>query len=400
MAVRSSKIHRYRPFRWLYAAGALAYLHLTFVAFFNSSFAESLLGEQGVGILYVAGALLAIVVFFSISHILSRFGNYRVLVTATAIEALALLGLATIEYPLLLIGLFVIHLATYPIIFFTLDVFLENYTHPEQGEEDRTGHMRGIYLAIANFAYMAAPLFIGFVLGRTDNFHIVYAMAAGILIPFLALIALKFRRFIDPEYHSIGFRRLLPTLRLIRDNANLFGVYGAHFLLRLFYAWSIVYLPIFLHTHLGYSWPTIGIIFAVTLSPYVLFEIPIGRWADRYLGEQEFMVLGFLVMGLSVALVPFLGIGSILLWILLIFLMEMGAAFVEITTESYFFKQVASNNVNLISLFRMLQPIAYVSGIALASLALFLIPLSQLFMVFGVILLGGIIFALGITDTR
>lgn len=400
MAGRTLRAHRYRPVRWLYAAGFLAYLHLTFVAFFNSSFVAGFLGERGVGVLYIVGSLIAIAGFFSISHILSRIGNYRVLVITTTIEALALLGLATINDPFVLVPLFVIHLATYPLIFFTLDVFLENYTHPEGAEEDRTGRVRGLYLAIANFAFMAAPLFIGYVLGDAENFHVIYAMAAGILLPFLAITALKFRRFIDPKYHSIDVRHVGSTLALIFRNPNLSGVFGAHFLLRLFYAWSIVYLPIYLHTHIGFSWPTIGIILAVTLSPYVLFEIPIGRWADRYLGEQEFMVVGFFILGLAVASVPFLGVASLPLWIVLIFLMESGASFVEITTESYFFKQVASNNVNLISLFRMIQPIAYSAGIAFASMMLFALDLGYLFTVFGVILLFGMIFAMQIEDTR
>ncbi len=397
---RARKVHRYKPVRWLYAAGFLAYLHLTFVAFFNSSYIATILGERGVGLVYICGSLLAIAGFFSISHILSRIGNYRVLIIATSLEALALLGLAMINNPFILAPLFVLHIAVYPLIFFTLDVFLENYTHPEGKEEDRTGHVRGLYLAFANFAFMAAPLFIGYVLGNSENFHVIYAMASGLLVLFLAITALKFRRFIDPKYHSIGIGRVFPTLRLISGNPNLAGVYSAHFLLRLFYAWSIVYAPLYLHEHLGYDWPTIGLILAVTLSPYVLFEIPIGRWADKYLGEQEFMILGFLVMGLAVASVPFLGVGSVFLWMVLIFLMETGAAFVEITTESYFFKQVASNNVNLISLFRMLQPVAYVFGIAFASLMLFVIDLSYLFTVFGLILLLGALFAMRIDDTR
>lgn len=400
MISRPLKVHRYKPVRWLYAAGFLAYLHLTFIAFFNSSYIADILGERGTGIVYIVGSSLAVVSFFSISHILSRIGNYRVLIITTSIEALSLLGLAMFNHPIALVGLFVIHLAVYPLIFFTLDVFLENYTHPEEKEEDKTGRVRGVYLAFANFAFMAAPLFIGYVLGDAENFHFIYAMAAGLLIPFFAIVALKFRRFIDPQYHSIGLHKVLPTLRLISGNPNLAGVYSAHFLLRLFYAWSIVYAPIYLHTHVGFSWPVIGIILAVTLSPYVLFEIPIGRWADRYLGEQEFMVVGFLILGLSVAAVPLLGVGTIFLWILLIFLMETGAAFVEITTESYFFKQVASNNVNLISLFRMLQPIAYVLGIAFASLMLFAVELGVLFTIFGLILLLGVMFAFKIEDTR
>lgn len=400
MADRTRSIHRFRSIRFLYLAGFLAYLHLTFVVFVNSSFMADRIGEHWVGFLYVIGSLLAIGSFFSVSHLLARIGNYRVLIVASALEILTLIGLSSAHETATLVLLFVMHLAVYPVIFFTLDVFLESYTQPEDGEGDQTGGVRGVYLAIANASFMIAPLLVGWIVGVEERFSIVYAFSAALLVPFLALIALRFRRFIDPAYHTIDFRSLVPTLRSVLANKNLSGVMFAHYLLRLFYAWSIVYLPLYLHSHVGFSWPEIGIILTITLSPYVLFEIPIGRIADRWLGEKEMMGVGFVILGGTFGAVSVMETASIIPWIALIFLAEVGATLVEITSESYFFKQVSDSNANLISLFRTIQPAAYVTGVFVASLFLLFVPLKLLFLVFGGAIILGLYGALSITDTR
>ena len=73
---------------------------------------------------------------------------------------------------------------------------------------------------------------------------------------------------------------------------------------------------------------------------------------------------------------------------------------VEITTESYFFKQVNEKEASLIGTFRMLSPLGRVIAPTLALIILFFGSLQSLFAIYGIIILSGIFFAFRLVDTR
>jgi len=87
-------------------------------------------------------------------------------------------------------------------------------------------------------------------------------------------------------------------------------------------------------------------------------------------------------------------------WSIAFIATRIGAAMVEIGTESYFFKQVTEADVEIISAFRALLPFGGVIAPLVALAVLPFIPLQYLFAVFGALFLTVIPIALRIIDTR
>ena len=159
-------------------------------------------------------------------------------------------------------------------------------------------------------------------------------------------------------------------------------------------------MPIYLHEYVGFDWPTISIIFTIMLLPFILFEIPAGRAADKWCGEKELLSSGFIIIALFTMVIPFISIPSFIIWTAVLFVTRVGASIVEITTESYFFKHVQGDNADIISFFRMTHPFAYIAGPIIAIIALQLLPFQYIFLALGIIMFFGIYYALALEDTR
>ena len=82
------------------------------------------------------------------------------------------------------------------------------------------------------------------------------------------------------------------------------------------------------------------------------------------------------------------------------FVTRIGASLVEVTTESYFFKQTKSNDAQIISFFRITRPLAYVTGAILGSLALLYVPFNLLFIVFTILFVPAMFGTINIIDTK
>ena len=162
----------------------------------------------------------------------------------------------------------------------------------------------------------------------------------------------------------------------------------------------VVYMPIHLHDHIGFDWPTISIIFTIMLLPFILFEIPAGRIADKWCGEKELLSAGFIVTALFTMVIPFILIPSFIIWTAILFMTRVGASVVEISTESYFFKHVEGNDADIISFFRMARPLAYIAGPIVAMIALNFLPFQYIFLVLGIIMFFGLKYSLALKDTR
>jgi predicted MFS family arabinose efflux permease len=224
-----------------------------------------------------------------------------------------------------------------------------------------------------------------------------YIASALFLVPFLVVIMRYFRTFEDPEYSALD---ILHAIRNFWIHKNIRYVFLTHFLLQLFFAWMVIYTPLYLSEVIGFDWGIIGNILFAGLIAYVILEYPIGRIADEWLGEKEMMALGFCIIALSTSWFAFIGHASIGVWMLAMFATRVGASLVETTTESYFFKHTRGSDANVISFFRITRPLSIVVGALLGSLALLYFPMHQLFIVLGFLMLPGLFFTLKLKDTK
>lgn len=140
--------------------------------------------------------------------------------------------------------------------------------------------------------------------------------------------------------------------------------------------------------------------FTIMLLPFVLFEIPLGTLSDKFIGEKEIIIFGFIVSAGATAIIPFIGIPDFLVWTTVLFITRIGASFTEIGTESFFFKHVKGEDAGMISLFRATRPLAYVVAPAVATVTLSLTSFGHAYLVLSAVVMCGALTALVLKDTK
>ncbi|MDP3988933.1 MAG: hypothetical protein Q8P93_01710 [bacterium] len=104
-------------------------------------------------------------------------------------------------------------------------------------------------------------------------------------------------------------------------------------------------------------------------------------------------------MAVTVASIPFLPF-ALVLWVVVLFVSRIGAACVEIATESYFFRHVDGSLADTISLFRMARPAIYIAAAGVAALSLQVISLQWSFLILAAIMAGGLTYSFALRDTK
>lgn len=387
----SDRVKQHKLLTVIYASNIFLSFHYFFIIYVNSSFLSQFFTDSQVSTLYIIASFLNLCLLLNISKALNKLGNYKIAVYSILIEALAISGLAITNTPFLVGTYFVIHQIIVPIILFNLDVFLES----ESVDETKTGGIRGIYLTVANVTLVISPSIVGLIL-LNNQYHRVYSASLLFLIPLYLCIRKYFKSYVDSAVAHIKIRETISTYL---KTPNLSRIFATHFTLQLFYAFMIIYTPVYLSKYIGFSWGEIGIMFTIMLLPFALFELPIGKLADKKYGEKEILTIGLVIMGLSTLTMSFMTTQSFILWTVVLFLTRTGASFVEITSDSFFFKQVNATKTDEISIYRTTRPLAFIIAPLLATLALQFVSYHYLFLIIGSIVIVGSHWSLALKDT-
>lgn len=373
----------------IFALGLLFSLNVALTAYINSSFIEQNLGGSWVGIMFVLASIVTLLCIEGMPRIVESLGNE----TAFLIS----LSLGLVGTTLLFAGGFwvavgfVLYITANNLVFFTLDIFLRHFSTRET-----TGTLRGTYLTLTNLGWLAAPFLAGY-LTKHYGFLPVYMLSFTMvaIVSIAALFALK--EFRDAPYFKVSIMRSIVNA-LKREDIR--DILGAQFLLQLFFAIMIVYAPLYLTTVVGFDFQKLGIIFTIMLLPFVLFQYPLGRLADKRYGEKELLMTGFLVMIISTVAFALYGGTSLAIFAAILFMTRVGASTTEIMIETYFFKSIKVEEPELVSTFRSMIPLAYLIGLGAAGAAIALFGFTTTFIVLGIVLTLGIYLAHLIHDTK
>ncbi|MDQ5912067.1 MAG: hypothetical protein QG568_280 [Patescibacteria group bacterium] len=379
------KIKNLQAMLLIFISVLLLSFHFFFVYFINSKYLSGILSEKTVGYTYAVGSLINIFIFIYAPVFLRKFGNYKLTLTIGLLELLALIGLAFATAPPYIIALFILHQAVGPALFYCMDIFTESFSTAEE-----MGSIRGVYLTMQNIPPVVTPAIVGLILIKPEYWK-VYIIGALFLIPFFILIISNFRNFKDPEYPIIDLKQ---ALRKFYTDKNIFDIFIDHFLLHVFYAWTVIYIPLYLTNHIGFTWGEVGIILSIMLLPFIIFQIPIGRMEDKYHDEKHVLVLGFSIMAASFMLIPFIHEKSLVLWAAVLFVSRIGASIVEVSSESYFFKHINPSNAGFISFFRMTRALPFFVIPPIVGLTLLVADFPYIFFVAGLLMLIGVRYAI------
>ena len=383
-------------FAYLYAASFLFALSTYLITYIGSNFLSTSLPENSVGLVYTMGAILGLGIFTFLPRLLHRFGIRVVLLSILSLEVCAFGVLTFIDLPLSNILFFIAYLTLYPLCYYCFDILLEHLTVGEH----ITGTLRGLLLTFVNAGLIIAPMIAGILLAN-ESYRNVFLVSGLLLIP-VALLIVKMTRknpnaTVAPTYLPIN---ILDSVTCIRGRTNVVRIMIVQFLLQVFFSFMVIYVPLYLHEHIGFTWLQIGLIFSIALLPYVLIEFPAGRLADRYIGEKELLVIGFCIVAGATLVLAYTQRTDLAFWTILLFTTRIGAALIESMSDSYFFKKVSSIDTRTISFYRMLQPIAYLIGPLAGTLLLTFSGFHILFVTLAAIMAFGIPVAYSLIDTR
>ena len=375
----------------IYILNFLLALSVGIPAYVNSIFLKEYAPEKFVGLIFIAGSVLSLIAFANIPRVLRVFSNFNIIITLLVLQIILLLILSAASTLSVIIPIFILYWTAIPLISFSLDLFLE-----AKSTDETTGKTRGVFLTAANIAWVIAPAIAGFILTNGDYWKI-YIASSLFTLPVLYLACTKLKKIKEPVYDKVPF---WGTLREIYNRKNVYKIFMANILLRFFYSWMVIYTPIYLRENIGFTWNELGIMFTIMLLPFILLELPIGRLADTKFGEKEFLTLGFIIMFVTVSILPFITSTSFWVWAIALFATRIGASMVEITTETYFFKKIDGTDAHILSIFRNNRSIAWIAGPLVASVFLFFFDLKYLFLALGIIMLLGLKYSLTIKDTK
>lgn len=373
----------------LFAANILLSLHYALIVYVNSSLLSNFFTEGQVSALYVIGSIIDAFTLINASRILEKIGGVKFLLYVVTFELLSTVGLMFAASPFFVAICFLVHVFNISLILFNMDVFLEAGSN----NENETGGTRAAYLTIANVCLVISPLFASILLS-SNNYSLVYLLSSIFLVPFYYIIK-NLKSFKYKERRHVNLKE--TTLEFLK-NKNIFDVTISNFLLQLFYGFMVIYTPIYLTRHIGFTWSETGVIFTIMLLPFVLFELPIGELEDYKYSEKEFIVIGFVILALSTAFMSFITTKTFWMWAVILFISRIGASFIEVSSESYFFKQITDERSDIISLFRGVRPIAFIIAPIIATISLQLIPFQYLYIVFGSLMILGIFFSHSLKD--
>ncbi|HRY62347.1 MAG TPA: MFS transporter [Candidatus Paceibacterota bacterium] len=393
--------------RWMlffiYFTTFLTSIGYAFIIYINSSFLQKFVSSEYIGALYGVSSLVTLIILTRISYALKKIGHFKVMLGIITLETLSVFcsaildmysfsGITTdyLRLSLFVILAFLIFNTTAILLRFSLDIYLEKYSKNRE-----TGKARGIFLTTMNLAIAVSPYMVGKILTNGD-FWRVYLVASAIFLPAIIITGTKLRKVRDVEYHDTKFT---IGLKKVWKNKNIRSIFMTNFLLEFFYSWMTIYTPIYLFKIMGFSWENIGTMFSLMLTSFVILQLPLGKIADKYLGEKEILTAGLIITGLSTSYLAFIEKPEFIVWTAALFMTRVGAAAIEIMNETYFFKKVSPEDSDVIGFFRNASPLAYIIGPMTASVLIYFIDFKYIFAILGVIMLVGIRYSLAIKDT-
>jgi MFS family permease len=199
--------------------------------------------------------------------------------------------------------------------------------------------------------------------------------------------------------HFNGNITISDLVKKIFINKNLMRIYWVSFVLEFFYALMTVYTPLYL-LDLGMSWSQIGIIFTIMIIPFVLVNYPVGLLADKKLGEKEMIIFALFVMAFSTLSIFFVTSTSIIIWGSVLFLTRIGAAMIETLRDSYFYKRIDGDDMDIISFFRTSRSVAYIAATAVSAMLLVVFPVKAMFLLLALIILLALYPAFTLVDNK
>jgi MFS family permease len=353
-----------------------------------SSYFKDITGHESVGIFYAATYIGFLVVLLNLHKLVRQIGKSQTFLLSIAVQLIATIVMLITANPWVAIPAMMIFLLCDSLLLVGLDIILESFT-----TVGASGRIRGTYLMIMNIGFIIGPKLATWLL-TVGSYHAVFLLVLVIKLLVLTVAYLK----LGKVNHNIRQRETVgKLLHKALMHKDLRRIYYISFALEAFYALMVIYTSIYL-LEIGLPWDSIGTIFTVMLLPFVFLAYPVGWLADKFLGEKEMIIFFLLWMAAACVAVFSLTEPVIWQWALVLLCSRIGAAAIATLRDSYFYKKIHAEDVDLIDFFRTAMPVAYIVSAGLSALLLESVGIHGMFIVAALIILSALYPALRLKD--
>lgn len=360
------------------------------LAYLMSSYFKQASGTENVGVFYFIAYAIILFAFLNFHKPIKKWGRSAVFYFSLLAKIIIIAVLAVISPSPLGMVFLMLYIIFGNLAWVSLDVILESFS-----TDRMSGRIRGLNLTILNSGFLLGP-FLSVKIFENFNFQGIFIFLL-IFYSFMFIISLVGLRNVSDKFNQ----RLTvkDIVSKVFKRKNVMRIYYISFVLEFFYSLMVIYTPIYLR-NLGMSWNDIGIAFTVMLIPFVLIQYPVGLWADKKTGEKEFLIFALFLLGVSTLIVYFIESSDVVIWALILFLTRVGAALIEILRDSYFYKRIGSQDVDVIDFFRASRSIGYILSAVLSALLLLIFPVKTIFLLVSLVAFSGLLPACRLIDNK
>lgn len=370
----------------VYEANFILVIAIAATAYIHSSYLLSLGTKIPEGILFAMGSLGGLIMTIFSPVFFKKFGVEKATSIAGIINACMLILLGINIHPLISIIAFIIAISTTALIVIGFDIIIEHFS-----KEKYTGGIRGVNLALGNFAFLLGPIIAGLI---AEEFSIasIYFFSSATIFVMVFFFHGRFKNF--EHTPKLKHKEIIQSFITLWHKKDLRNSYISGFVVEFFFAIWAIFTTIYMNTEMGFNWEEIGILFALMHIPYIILEPIIGEIADKHNNENHLMALGLFIIGVSFIGVALMDRPVMVLWALLLIITRIGASFGQVAHESYFFKKINDRNTHIISAYRSMSPLALLIGPVIGSIILMFTGYRELFAIVALITLLTILPAL------
>ena len=358
--------------------------------YITSTYFKLASGMENVSIFYVLAYVTLLLVLLNLHKLTKKLGSVNIFLLALFFKIIIIAFLAGLQPGFWGVFLLVLYVLLAGMEWVSLDALLEGFSRDKE-----SGRIRGKHLTILNAGLLLGPFLSTRLLEHFGFFGVFFFLLVFNIFIFL-LDLIKLRAVNNVFKKDISVSNLIKK---ILKRKNVLAIYYIALVLDFFYALMIIYTPIYLFD-LGLGWDKIGIIFTIMLLPFVFLQYPMGILADKKTGEKKLLLFALCVMAFFTLACYFTHSQEIVIWSIVLFGTRVGASMVEILRDSYFYKRIDGEDIDLIDFFRTAMPVGYILAALISSLLLLFFPLKAIFILLTVVIFSALVPAWRMVEIR
>ncbi len=373
----------------LFIQGAFFSFASALLSYVISSYLSDYIQDKYVSIVYLISNIFCFLIVFNFGKIIKKIGLFKSVIFNMLILFLSLILQLIIKQNIFTIAsTIILYQITSALVYVFMDYYVEKYSL-----DGSTGDTKGLQLTIMNFTFLLGPLSAGFLLERF-GFSFLFFLSIIFTIPTFFIFIKHFKNI-----KITGTKTIKIKLKKVLKNNAVFRISIVSLILNTFFCLVNIYTPIYMSKNLGLSWDKIGIILAIILIPFIIFQYPAGKIADKYLGQKELLITSIIVMGVSTCALFFTK--NVITFTIALFFTRVGASVVEIMRDVHFYKNINSRSLDFLCFYKSMTSFAYIIGPIISSLILTFFNIKFLFLFLGIIIvISGVLVLWNLKDTK